>query len=312
MVVAVETMSWPKQGHSIPVEMDESMDPGQYQGLQEPVLFSSEVQRYASTEEQSLEAPSSLRSDLSLKQCAPGAAAVSGGEQHRFPVFAACGPRHFSVGRVQQNNPQHEQHQGLCQGPQAAKGVMKEVHVACPVDPGQIRTISLPEECKTVFITYSLDTAKDMIPFTRFLLANGFQPAIDIFESSIRSMDTTKWMDRFLNNKSMLIIVVISPQYKEDVEGLGPDEHRLHTKYIYKQIQNEFIQQGCLNYRLVPVLFPGASARHVPSWLLSTKLYRWPEDKADLLLRLFRMERYIVPLPGPGLTLSVRPLQGET
>uniref|UniRef100_A0A8C6S4Z5 SEFIR domain-containing protein n=1 Tax=Neogobius melanostomus TaxID=47308 RepID=A0A8C6S4Z5_9GOBI len=102
-------------------------------------------------------------------------------------------------------------------------------------------------------------------------------------------------MDRFLNDKSVLIIVVISPQYKVDVDGLGPDEHCLHTKYIYKQIQNEFIQQGCLNFRLVPVLFPGASTNHVPNWLRSTKLYRWPQDGPDLLLRLFRMERYIVP-----------------
>lgn len=307
-------MSWPKQGlqpvahHSIPVETDESMDLAD-QDLQERVLFPGEDQRYTSAEAQSLEAPCSLRSDLSLGQCAPGVPAVNrGGEQAQFPDMAACGPRHFPLCPVQQNNPQHEQHQG----PQATKGVMREVHLARPVDPGQIRTISLPEECKTVFITYSVDTAKDMIPFTRFLLANGFQPAIDIFESSLRSMDSTKWMDRFLNNKSVLIIVVISPQYKEDVEGLGPDEHCLHTKYIYKQIQNEFIQQGCLNYRLVPVLFPGASTRHVPSWLLSTKLYHWPQDRADLLLRLFRMERYIVPLPGPGLTLSVRALEDET
>lgn len=302
-------MSWPKGGlrpglhHSIPVETDESLDLAD-QGLQEPVLHFNEDQRYNSAEAQSLEAPHSLRSDVSLGQCVPGAPVVSG-EQCRFPDLAACGPRDFPLCHVPQNKPQHEPRQGLSQGPP----VMREVHIARPMDPGQIRTISLPEECKTVFITYSVDTAKHMVPFTSFLRANGVEPAIDIFESSIRSMDTTKWMDRYLNNKSVLIIVVISPQYKEDVEGLGPDEHRLHTKYIYKQIQNEFIQQGCLNYRLVPVLFPGASTKHVPSWLMSTKLYHWPQDRCDLLLRLFRMERYIVPSPGPGLTLSVRPLE---
>lgn len=293
-------MSWPEQVlqpvllHSMPVETDENLDLAE-QCPQEPVLHPREEQLNASLVEQSLEAPTSLRSDLCLDQCAPCASAT-GGEQ--FPHLAVREPLHLPLCHAPQNRPQHEQLQGLSQ---------REGQFARPVDPGQIRTISLPEECKTVFITYSVDTAKDMIPFTKFLLANGFQPAIDIFDSPIRSMDSTKWMDRFLNDKSVLIIVVISPQYKEDVEGLGPDEHCLHTKYIYKQIQNEFIQQGCLNFRLVPVLFPGASTKHVPNWLRSTKLYHWPQDGPDLLLRLFRMERYIVPPPGPGLTMFVHP-----
>ncbi|XP_072300350.1 E3 ubiquitin ligase TRAF3IP2 [Eucyclogobius newberryi] len=292
---------------SIPVEMDENQDMAEMH-TQEPLrALASEFPRLPiwkeplydprhllPSPEGSLEAPGPLRSEMSLAQCFPDAPAPGGTQcPRRLPQPAPAS-------QVPQSSPQ------------VTSGVMREVYCdpcPLPVDPGQIRrTINLPEECKTVFITYSVDTAKDMIPFTKFLLANGFQPAIDIFDSPIRSMDTTKWMDRFLNDKSVLIIVVISPQYKEDVEGHGPDEHCLHTKYIHKQIQNEFIQQGCLNFRLVPVLFPGASMIHVPSWLQSTKLYRWPQDGPDLLLRLFRMERYIVPLPGNGLTLSVRPL----
>ncbi|XP_074471787.1 E3 ubiquitin ligase TRAF3IP2 isoform X2 [Sebastes fasciatus] len=170
------------------------------------------------------------------------------------------------------------------------------------------RTISLSEEYRSVFITYSLDTAREILPFTKFLTDQGFKPAIDIFDNPLRRMGITKWMDSFLNNKSVLIIVVISPKYKEDVEGDGDDDHGLHTKYIHNQIQNEFIQQGCRNFRLIPVLFPNATKRHVPTWLLSTRIYQWPRDMQDLLLRLLREERYIIPQRGGDLTLTVRPL----
>lgn len=170
------------------------------------------------------------------------------------------------------------------------------------------KTISLPEECRNVFITYSTDTANEIISFTKFLTDQGFKPAIDIFDNPIRRMGITKWMDSFLNDKSVLIIVVISPKYKVDVEGDGDDDHGLHTKYIHNQIQNEFIQQGCLNFRFVPVLFPNATKQHVPSWLQSTRIYRWPQDLQDLLLRLLREERYIIPRLGNDLTLTVRPL----
>ncbi|XP_011617257.1 adapter protein CIKS isoform X3 [Takifugu rubripes] len=222
-----------------------------------------------------------------------------------------------------QEAPQHQHHQ--CWNPTPApkglhgsansRDVMYEVSVDpyFQVPPGPAtreirRTINLPKECRSVFITYSIDTASEIIHFVKFLTDQGFEPAIDIFDNTIRIMDTTKWMDRFLNDKSVLIIVVISPGYKLDVEGKREDEHGLHTKYIHNQIQNEFIQQGCLNFRLVPVLFPNATKEHVPNWLRSTRIYRWPQHTQDLLLRLLREERYIIPQRGNDLTLTVRPL----
>ncbi|MEQ2172616.1 hypothetical protein GOODEAATRI_022970 [Goodea atripinnis] len=108
---------------------------------------------------------------------------------------------------------------------------------------------------------------------------------IDMFDNPIRRMGINKWMDRYLNDVSLIY-------------GLS----------TYLQIQNEFIQQGCLNFRLVPVLFPNATKRHVPSWLQNTRIYRWPSDTQDLLLRLLREERYIIPQRGTDLTLTVRPL----
>lgn len=124
------------------------------------------------------------------------------------------------------------------------------------------------------------------------------------------------------------------------------------------QLQNEFIQQRCLNFRLVPVLFPNATRvstqcsmsvtqdihqqcvgdspsfhlwtaghlslssdssdssvscllvfqDHIPIWLKSTRIYRWPQDTQDLLLRLLREERYIAPPMGKELTLTIRPI----
>lgn len=170
------------------------------------------------------------------------------------------------------------------------------------------RNISLPDICRDLFITYSMDIATELMPFVSFLINQGFRPAIDIFEDRVRQMDINKWMDSFLKNKSVLIIVVISPKYKADVEGEESDQHGLHTKYIHTQIQNEFILQRCLNFRLVPVLFPNANQTHVPLWLQSTRLYRWPEDSKDLLLRLLREEKYIVPPLGKELTLTIKPL----
>ncbi|XP_039641247.1 E3 ubiquitin ligase TRAF3IP2-like isoform X2 [Perca fluviatilis] len=170
------------------------------------------------------------------------------------------------------------------------------------------RTISLPEECRNVFITYSSDISSEIIPFVDFLTKQGFRPAIDLFDNPIRRMDINKWKDSCLKDQSALIVIAISPKYKADIEGCVVDTHDLHTKYIHTMMQNEFIQQGSLNFRFIPLLFFNASQKHVPNWLQNTRVYRWPQDAEDVLLRLLRKERYVPPPVPPELSLIIRPV----
>ncbi|KAI7799932.1 putative adapter protein CIKS, partial [Triplophysa rosa] len=294
-----------------------------------------------SENEESLEKPCPLRSDLGENLCRHSQAkqqrcygqyppdALNGFQyKHEQPADysrANCPVYHQFPPRHAKNHPQNRclpRHVTPLRPPQvtprqSTAPVRELISEVCinPSQPGSVgqpqaltRTISLPDDCRNVFITYSVDIAAELMPFVSFLINQGFRPAIDIFEDRVRQMDINKWMDSFLKNKSVLIIIVISPKYKVDVEGDGSDQHGLHTKYIHTQIQNEFIQQRCLNFRLVPVLFPSANQSHVPLWLLSTRRYRWPEDAEDLILRLLREEKYIIPPLGKEVTLTIKPL----
>ncbi|KAJ8351818.1 hypothetical protein SKAU_G00232940 [Synaphobranchus kaupii] len=170
-------------------------------------------------------------------------------------------------------------------------------------------------EQRKVFVTYEADCEKhvnEIIKFVALLRHNGFYTRIDVFEQQFRSISKIDFMEKFINEKDYLIIIAISPRYYETVTGtlisMENDERTLNTVYIHKQLQNEFIHNGCRNFRFIPILFPGAKKCHVPTWLLNTHVYSWPKDRDDILRRLMRVEKYNPPPIGELPTIVSIPL----
>ncbi|XP_060776121.1 uncharacterized protein traf3ip2l isoform X2 [Neoarius graeffei] len=175
-------------------------------------------------------------------------------------------------------------------------------------------TAPLSLEQRKVFVTYEADNEKhikEVINFVALLRHNGFYTHIDMFEQQFRSISKIDFMERYITEKDYLIIIIISPKYFEIVTNASlfvENDETLNTVYIHKQLQNEFIQNGCRNFRFIPVLFPGAKRCHVPAWLQNTHIFSWPRDRDDILRRLMRVEKYNPPPIGELPTIVSIPI----
>ncbi|XP_078733310.1 uncharacterized protein LOC144947831 isoform X2 [Lampetra fluviatilis] len=238
-------------------------------------------------------APFSRQSSLGLSRLEPPGPLVSHTEAGAVWPTRGCAERNW--------------HHGPAEGEAFSPGAPP----ACSPGGARTQSIVLPDRQRKIFVTYSLDNDAHIgkvISFVTWLRKNGFYTEMDMFDTLLQGMSKIEWMDRFLDDKDYLIVVIISPKYKRDTETpAGSDEHGLHTHYIHQQMKNEYIQNGSKNFRLVPVLFPGATKGHVPSWLNNTIVYPWPGKQADLMLRLCRREKYEIPPPGPLPVIVAQP-----
>ncbi|XP_061834517.1 E3 ubiquitin ligase TRAF3IP2 isoform X2 [Nerophis lumbriciformis] len=183
--------------------------------------------------------------------------------------------------------------------------------------PGERQTspsMPLSLEQRKVFVTYEADHdahVSEIIKFVALLRHNGFDTHIDIFEQQFRSISKIDFMERYLGEE-YLIIIIISPKYYETVTAshVSPDidERACNAVYIHKQLQTEFIQNGSKNFRFIPIVFPGAKKCHVPTWLQNTHVYAWPLDRDDILRRLMRVEKYNPPPIGELPTIVSIPI----
>lgn len=94
------------------------------------------------------------------------------------------------------------------------------------------------------------------------------------------------------------ILICVSESYINETER-GQSEvtesttdKQLHTDYIYQLMVLEY-NQFTRNRRFIPVMLDGTTEEHIPSWLQSTLVYKWPVHFRDLLWFLTKPETRI-------------------
>ncbi len=121
---------------------------------------------------------------------------------------------------------------------------------------------------------------KQTVHLTRFLIRQG-EPG-SLARHNMLPSNMCVWHCFFF--QADFVFVVISPQYKVDAdrstdfaEKEDLSYHGLHTRYIHRLMQTEYVKNACKNFRFVPLIFhsSGANRDHVPEWLQNTLMYRY-------------------------------------
>ncbi|XP_019622085.1 PREDICTED: uncharacterized protein LOC109468270 [Branchiostoma belcheri] len=159
---------------------------------------------------------------------------------------------------------------------------------------------TVPATAERIFITYSKDNEIHLVrvlDMAKKLFAEGFFVEVDMFARHFAGIDKMGWLDNRIK-KAAFVIIICSPQYMVDVEKKSESVDGLHTLYIHRSLQTEYLDNKACNYRFIPILFDGFSRDCVPRWLHNTTIFYWPKDIQDIMARLRRRERFPTPAIG--------------
>ncbi|XP_077968520.1 uncharacterized protein LOC144422687 [Styela clava] len=143
----------------------------------------------------------------------------------------------------------------------------------------------------SVFLTYGDEASiPSVIEIYKFLKQNLVEPHVDFMEQSIRNCNKNVWANDRIRESSF-IIVCVNANYNQIVNkcmATADNDDASYAAYTFNALQSMFIHNGCLNYKVIPVLIDGAVFSSLPLCFQSTDVYRWPDKRVELLDRIFK------------------------
>lgn len=141
-------------------------------------------------------------------------------------------------------------------------------------------------QAKKIFITYSEDSQKMVKLIYKWLRFQGCIVSLDILEGRLLQENKIAWYDNRFREANHIIILV-SPQYAEDIAARGTNDLSPLTLYIHNRMQAEYLNNNCTNKRFIPIVLPGATKNQGPEWLMyNTITYHWPLHHRSIFYRI--------------------------
>jgi len=95
----------------------------------------------------------------------------------------------------------------------------------------------------------------------------------------------------FLKAEKVVVIFtesLIESLHSMAISNVNDPMDRSHNVYLYRQTENEFVQNNALNRRCIAVVFPGMDKSHLPTgWPRNTLVYEFPSNHQALFTAIF-------------------------